>query len=608
VPKFFRLAAAVLLVSGAGVACTVPSAAGPVYCDGHRATIVVSATSPRHVYGTAGNDVIAVTAGIHEVLGGAGNDVMCADSLGSTLLGGDGNDLLVGAARADYLDGGNGNDTLLGGGGADDLIGGPGTDTVSYADHTSAVTVSIDGRNDSGGANERDRIDPSVENIIGTASSDTITGDATANTLVGGNGNDRLFGGTGNDVLEGQNGDDRLDGQGGNDTLEGGSGKNDCDSDSTDVTTQACTFDWTAPVITGFQVLNPTVDMTAGQNTVGFELQATDDLSGVRDITAQFCGPNGEQDSVPYVDFQRVSGTALSGDYHATIQLSDYTSKGTWTVCYLNSEDVATNETVLPIRGPMPPGTFTFNVINNRVRDTTAPVISNFTVTSPVNVTSSDADVTAEFTVIEDASGLDMVHFGLQGPGTGSEHVVEPAQSVTPQLITPSTSGTPGSGRYRAVVHLPAGSPPGAWTAKVDARDVQYNDRQVSKTVTVVDTAPITTVPHLVSGSLTAGATSATQTISLHITSARALVTGVVVSADGPNQHRVGATLSLASGTPLDGVWTGTMLVPDVVATGKWTVDDVELTDSIGRQEVFIAGDRDNPDAAALNGLSWTVG
>ncbi len=114
VARMVRLAAALVLVSAGVVACAPPGPTSPVYCAGLKATMVVTAQSPLIVYGTAGNDVIAVTAGVHQVLGGAGNDTICADSVGSTLLGGDGNDLLIGGAGADRLDGGNGNDLLIG--------------------------------------------------------------------------------------------------------------------------------------------------------------------------------------------------------------------------------------------------------------------------------------------------------------------------------------------------------------------------------------------------------------------------------------------------------------------------------------------------------------
>jgi hypothetical protein len=615
VPKFVPLAAAIVLLSGAGVACTAQASAAAVYCDGHRATIVVGAQSSRNVSGTSGNDVIAVTTGIHQVFGGAGNDIMCADSLGSILVGGPGNDVLIGAAGADRLDGGNGNDTLLGGAGADTLIGGAGTDTVSYADHKTGVTARLDGRADSGWPNERDLVDPSLENIIGGPGNDTLAGDAAANTLIGGNGNDRLLGGTGNDLLKGQNGNDALSGQGGDDTLEGGSGTNHCDQDAADVTTQACVFDWTAPVITSFQVLTPQVDMTAGDDTVRLQLEASDDASGVHAIWAQFCGPNGEGNSIPPVQFVLTSGSAVAGEYQATTQLSPYTPNGTWRVCGVNAEDNDQNDaSYLPnitaigdTTKSLPAGTYSFNVINDRAPDTTAPTISDVTMTPSVDVTTAGATVTAQFTVNDAASGLNLVSFVLIAPRSGPEYLEEPAFNGYAELVTPSTTGTAGSGVYRATAQLPAGSAPGVWTAKFTARDVQFNVNQLTQPVTVVNTDPITSVPHLVGASLTNGATSRTKTLSLHITSARAAVSQVTADAVNVDARVVGGDLTLVSGTTLDGVWTETIQIPDAMGPGAWRIGSVEVTDSVHRQTLFVPGDPDNPEAAVLDPFSWTV-
>jgi Ca2+-binding RTX toxin-like protein len=76
-------------------------------------------------------------------------------------------------------------------------------------------------------------------------------------TRLGGDGNDLLLGGRGADQLDGGTGNDSLERQGGRDTLAGGTGSNTCDVDTTDVATQACTFevvnnqaDTTPPAIT----------------------------------------------------------------------------------------------------------------------------------------------------------------------------------------------------------------------------------------------------------------------------------------------------------------------------------------------------------------------
>ncbi|MFN7890247.1 MAG: DUF4347 domain-containing protein, partial [Pirellula sp.] len=121
-----------------------------------------------------------------------------------------GNDTLIGGAGNDSLYGGGGNDTLDGGVGSDYIDGGAGTDTVTYANSTAGVTVNL-GVNfqTSTGDASGDWI-ANVENVTGSAFTDTMYGNSGNNTLDGGAGDDIIFasggidtiiGGTGTDVL-----------------------------------------------------------------------------------------------------------------------------------------------------------------------------------------------------------------------------------------------------------------------------------------------------------------------------------------------------------------------------------------------------------------------
>jgi Ca2+-binding RTX toxin-like protein len=122
---------------------------------------------------------------------------------GDDILNGmDGDDVLFGDAGNDTLNGGNGNDTLEGGAGNDTLDGGAGVNVATYAHATSGVNVSlaVTGTQLTGGAG----IDTlsNIQNLTGSAWSDTLTGDANANVLDGGAGNDTLNGGGGDDTLK----------------------------------------------------------------------------------------------------------------------------------------------------------------------------------------------------------------------------------------------------------------------------------------------------------------------------------------------------------------------------------------------------------------------
>jgi hypothetical protein len=106
------------------------------------------------------------------------------------------------------------------------MSGGDGVDTVSYADHLQTVSISLDGVNNDGGAEDTSATEAvnGFENAIGGSGIDPISGSPGANRLAGGPGNDVLDGGDGPDMLEGEAGDDNLIGGSGTDTFVAGSG------------------------------------------------------------------------------------------------------------------------------------------------------------------------------------------------------------------------------------------------------------------------------------------------------------------------------------------------------------------------------------------------
>ena len=66
-----------------------------------------------------------------------------------------------------------------------------------------------------------------IENLTGSALSDTLTGDANANALSGLAGSDALNGGAGNDTLTGLTGNNTLNGGPGNNSMDGGAAGSD---------------------------------------------------------------------------------------------------------------------------------------------------------------------------------------------------------------------------------------------------------------------------------------------------------------------------------------------------------------------------------------------
>lgn len=115
--------------------------------------------------------------------GTSGNDKLLGTSRDDSLYGLLGDDELHGGDGNDLLEGGAGNDALDGGGNSNGKFGG---DTASYAKATDVVIVDLFAGTATGGAGD-DTL-TNVENIIGSAFSDTLIGDFNSNELYGGKG------------------------------------------------------------------------------------------------------------------------------------------------------------------------------------------------------------------------------------------------------------------------------------------------------------------------------------------------------------------------------------------------------------------------------------
>ena len=191
------------------------------------------------IYGDGGNNLLdGGNGGTDSINGGTGIDTVsyASSSTGVIIdLGGqvtwDGmaNDTLssienaIGSSRNDAIYGDGGNNVLDGGnGGTDSIHGGTGVDTVSYASSSTGVIIDLGGQITWDGV-ANDTLS-SIENAIGSSSSDTIYGDAGNNVLDGGSAIDFLTGGAGDDTFvfrRGEAGGDTIVDFTGNDAATG---------------------------------------------------------------------------------------------------------------------------------------------------------------------------------------------------------------------------------------------------------------------------------------------------------------------------------------------------------------------------------------------------
>ena len=134
-------------------------------------------------------------SGIDNVIGSAGNDRLLGNASDNVLAGHRGDDTLLGGAGNDTIDGGQ--STLFSG--ALDPAS-DGIDTASYEQDPNGVTVNLTTGTAIDGWGSDDTL-ISIENVTGSAFSDTITGDAGENFITGGAGVDTLDGSDGVDTI-----------------------------------------------------------------------------------------------------------------------------------------------------------------------------------------------------------------------------------------------------------------------------------------------------------------------------------------------------------------------------------------------------------------------
>jgi Ca2+-binding RTX toxin-like protein len=221
------------------------------YDDSNVAVTVDLASAAPQSGGTAEGDELT---GIENLGGSSFDDVLYGNAGANVIVGGDG---------ADEIHGRDGDDTLSGGAGADIVDGGTGSDAVSYVGSSNGVTVDLLANTVAGGDAQGDTL-VSIENVIGSAHTDTLSGDHEANLIDGGAGDDVIYGNNGDDTLYGRDGNDNLFGQAGADTIDGGAG--------TDVASYAGSWE-------GITV-NLQTDINTGGTAEGDHLISIENVSG----------------------------------------------------------------------------------------------------------------------------------------------------------------------------------------------------------------------------------------------------------------------------------------------------------------------------------------
>ncbi|WP_205872745.1 Ig-like domain-containing protein [Limnohabitans planktonicus] len=210
--------ASLLRVDGTNGKAYLPDGFGgiDVNKDGLADTTVIGGNTYR-LYSNSvvgGNDTMALQQGISVIY-----TTVLTEATDPLWIGTDEADRVNGRAGNETLDSAKGDDTLIGGSGNDSLNGGAGLDWAEYTanngDPSTGVTVNMLAGTTSGAAGNDTLVN--IENVLGSAGSDSLVGNVTANWLMGAGGNDTLFGDSGDDTLTGGSGADSISGGAGND-------------------------------------------------------------------------------------------------------------------------------------------------------------------------------------------------------------------------------------------------------------------------------------------------------------------------------------------------------------------------------------------------------
>lgn len=177
---------------------------------GAGALIEIADATTDDILGTAGDDIIELSASAGRTFGADGNDRISGGDAADRMYGGKGRDTISGGAGSDWLDGGAGRDRMIGGKGNDTYVVDSPHDVIVEAWRSGSDTVR---------SGVSWVLDANLEHLVLTGSRDLSgTGNARANKITGNRGDNTLSGGDGNDTLTGGPGKDRMEGGSGDDT------------------------------------------------------------------------------------------------------------------------------------------------------------------------------------------------------------------------------------------------------------------------------------------------------------------------------------------------------------------------------------------------------
>lgn len=191
-------------------------------------------------------------------------------------------------------------------------------------------------------------------------------------------------------------------------------------------------MDASAPVVRSLKFSPTVVDVTSVSADVSIEMEAQDDLSGVKAIEISFESPSG-------MERRHVSTTlpnpSTSTKVPLVMKFAPSSEAGTWRAVGLVVADAAGNTLVMNADDFVSRG-FPSEIQVRKVVDTTPPTLTEFKLTpSKINLASGSAEVNVEFALADDLSGAAGLEISFLGPSGNmarkAEATFKPGSLVT---------------------------------------------------------------------------------------------------------------------------------------------------------------------------------
>ena len=344
--------------------------------------------------------------------------------------------------------------------------------------------------------------------------------------------------------------------------------------------------DSSPPQVTAFNVSPRTVDTGSSDQTVTVTVTLTDQTA-VSSASVQL----GRLDQSLVAPLRLVSGDFNEGVYQATLTMPHGSASGVWRAWLSVQDNLFNQENVTAAALDAAFGAGSAEVTNTATfADMADPQLTAFSV-SPKNVNTDDAAqvVTATATVTDDWAGVATVQFML-GPASGSQYAVRLTR----------VSGDALDGTYSGTVTLPKGSQGGIWEAEfglfdglgnsvwriAQDLDAQFGagSAEVVNTTSTYDPAPpqvtaLSITPSVVDTELSVQDLSVTATLTDDYSGvATANVTLFPLIG---TQFATAFRLTRVSGTAMNGVYAGTIRMPNGSKEGMWTAV-LDMEDELG--------------------------